>query len=333
MHTDLVGPTLHGHDAATVTARAPAGPQRPAGIAYGGDYNPEQWPERGVGRGRRADAARPGSTWSASASSPGRCWSRGRAGTTSAGSTGCSTCCTPPASRSTWPPRPPPRRPGSAPRTRRSRPVTRDGRAARRRRPGRRSARARRRTAAPRPAITEQLARRYADHPALVMWHVHNEYGAPRRRPATATRARRRSGDWLRDRYGDLDALNEAWGTAFWGQRYGDWDEIDAAAAGPDRGQPGPAAGLHALHLRRALLRLLPGRARHPAPAQPRRAGDHQLHGQQLQERSTTGRWAAEVDVVANDHYLRRRGPGQPHRPGAGRRPDPVAGRRRGRGC
>jgi beta-galactosidase len=27
--------------------------------------------------------------------------------------------------------------------------------------------------------ITEQLARRYASHPALVLWHVHNEYGAP----------------------------------------------------------------------------------------------------------------------------------------------------------
>ena len=27
-------------------------------------------------------------------------------------------------------------------------------------------------------------------------------------------------------RYGTLDALNDAWGTAFWSQRYGDWDEV-----------------------------------------------------------------------------------------------------------
>ena len=38
----------------------------------------------------------------------------------------------------------------------------------------------------------------------------------------------------------------------FWGQRYGDWDEIDRAAARADAGQPGPAAGLPALRLGRA---------------------------------------------------------------------------------
>src|SRR2546430_4499553 len=31
---------------------------------------------------------------------------------------------------------------------------------------------------------------------------------------------------WLRSRYASLAALNEAWGTAFWSQQYGDWDEI-----------------------------------------------------------------------------------------------------------
>ncbi len=33
--------------------------------------------------------------------------------------------------------------------------------------------------------------------------------------------------NWLRQRYLELDRLNAAWGTAFWGQTYGDWDEID----------------------------------------------------------------------------------------------------------
>ncbi|TFB85299.1 beta-galactosidase [Cryobacterium algoricola] len=75
--------------------------------------------------------------------------------------------------------------------------------------------------------ITEQLARRYADHPALVLWHVHNEYGAPISESyddysVAAFRI------WLQKRYGTLSGLNEAWGTTFWGQRYGEWDEIDA---------------------------------------------------------------------------------------------------------
>ena len=76
-------------------------------------------------------------------------------------------------------------------------------------------------------AITEQLARRYAGHPALVMWHVHNEYGAPVSDSyddysVAAFRL------WLQERYVSLDKLNEAWGTTFWGQCYGEWGEIDA---------------------------------------------------------------------------------------------------------
>lgn len=76
-------------------------------------------------------------------------------------------------------------------------------------------------------AITEQLALRYGSHPALVMWHVHNEYGAPVSESyddASVAAFRR----WLKKRYGTLEELNGAWGTTFWGQRYGEWDEIDA---------------------------------------------------------------------------------------------------------
>ncbi len=56
------------HAAAMAALSAGLGGQ----LAFGGDYNPEQWSPRGVARGHRADAARPGSTWSRSASSPGR---------------------------------------------------------------------------------------------------------------------------------------------------------------------------------------------------------------------------------------------------------------------
>ena len=79
-------------------------------------------------------------------------------------------------------------------------------------------------------AITEQLARRYADHPALALWHVHNEYGGANAHCYCPTSAAAFRG-WLRDRYGDLDALNEAWGTTFWSQRYGDWAEIEPPLA------------------------------------------------------------------------------------------------------
>ncbi|ADI06542.1 beta-galactosidase [Streptomyces bingchenggensis BCW-1] len=70
--------------------------------------------------------------------------------------------------------------------------------------------------------ITEDLAERYGGHPAVRMWHVGNEYGTHCWCDTTARHFRR----WLRTRYGGLDALNEAWGTAFWSQRYDSWEEI-----------------------------------------------------------------------------------------------------------
>ncbi|MDA5144449.1 beta-galactosidase [Streptomyces sp. AD681] len=71
-------------------------------------------------------------------------------------------------------------------------------------------------------AITEALAARYASHPALTLWHINNEYCTYDYGDEAAIRFRR----WLQDRYGTLDALNTAWGTAFWSQGYGDWAEV-----------------------------------------------------------------------------------------------------------
>ncbi|RDG38854.1 beta-galactosidase [Streptomyces corynorhini] len=71
-------------------------------------------------------------------------------------------------------------------------------------------------------ALTEDLARRYGGHPALRMWHINNEYCTHCWCDETARHFRR----WLRARHGSVDALNEAWGTAFWSQRYDDWEEI-----------------------------------------------------------------------------------------------------------
>ncbi|MEU1127335.1 beta-galactosidase [Streptomyces sp. NPDC005899] len=71
-------------------------------------------------------------------------------------------------------------------------------------------------------ALTEDLAARYADHPALTVWHVNNEYCTHCWCDGTAAHFRR----WLADRYTTTDALNEAWGTAFWSQRYDSWAQV-----------------------------------------------------------------------------------------------------------
>ena len=73
--------------------------------------------------------------------------------------------------------------------------------------------------------LVERLATRYAEHPALALWHVGNEYGCHTYEcfcDVSAEDFRR----WLRERYGTVEALNDAWSTAFWAQAYTSFDEV-----------------------------------------------------------------------------------------------------------
>ncbi|HZE39077.1 MAG TPA: beta-galactosidase [Stackebrandtia sp.] len=89
--------------------------------------------------------------------------------------------------------------------------------------------------------LVEQLANRYGDHPALAMWHINNEYGCHVRQCYCDTSAAAFR-DWLRDRYGDIDGLNEAWSTSFWSQGYSEFDEIQPPRSTPTF--PNPAQRL-----------------------------------------------------------------------------------------
>ncbi|MBE7955765.1 beta-galactosidase [Microbacterium oxydans] len=80
--------------------------------------------------------------------------------------------------------------------------------------------------------MARAMAERYGEHPGLAMWHISNEYGDHTSRcwcPESARHFRR----WLRDRYGDLDGLNEAWGVNVWGQRYTSWEHIETPKKAP----------------------------------------------------------------------------------------------------
>lgn len=70
--------------------------------------------------------------------------------------------------------------------------------------------------------INGKLAERYADHPALGLWHISNEYGGE----CFCDHCLAAWRDWLRETYGTLDALNEAWWSDFWSHRYSSWEEI-----------------------------------------------------------------------------------------------------------
>ncbi|NLU69985.1 beta-galactosidase [Streptomyces sp. HNM0574] len=80
--------------------------------------------------------------------------------------------------------------------------------------------------------LVERLATRYADHPALAMWHIGNEYGCHTRQcfcEVSAAEFRR----WLRERYGTVEELNTAWSTAFWSQAYGSFAQVLPPRAAP----------------------------------------------------------------------------------------------------
>lgn len=75
--------------------------------------------------------------------------------------------------------------------------------------------------------ITEAVAERYGQHPAVVAWQTDNEYGCHDTTISYCASAARRFRLWLKARYGSVEALNQAWGTVFWSQVYRSFDEVD----------------------------------------------------------------------------------------------------------
>jgi len=85
--------------------------------------------------------------------------------------------------------------------------------------------------------LAERMARRYGNHPAVAMWHIGNEYGC--HVPACyCERSAEAFRDWLRARYGEIAALNDAWGGAVWSQDYTSWDQIEPPRTAPTFANP-----------------------------------------------------------------------------------------------
>ncbi len=76
--------------------------------------------------------------------------------------------------------------------------------------------------------IVQLLGERYGKHPAITAWQVDNEYGCHHTVVSYSASAQRRFRLWLQARYGDIAALNTAWGTVFWSMEYRSFEEIDA---------------------------------------------------------------------------------------------------------
>ncbi|GAA4265599.1 beta-galactosidase [Frondihabitans peucedani] len=146
--------------------------------------------------------------------------------------------------------------------------------------------------------LVRAIVDRYADHPALELWHVNNEYGCHVSHcycdaSADAFRV------FLRDRYGDIDRLNEAWGTAFWSQRYDSFDEILPPRSAPTFKNPTQLldfdrfSSRELLECYRAEVRVI--RERSSVPITTNFMGFFKAVDYWA--------WAPEVDVVSDDSY------------------------------
>ena len=151
-------------------------------------------------------------------------------------------------------------------------------------------------------ALVEKMALRYADHPALALWHVSNELGCHNvydfsDDAAAVFRV------WLEARYGSLADLNRAWGTAFWSQNYSAWTQIlppRLAGTHPNPTQQLDFARFSSDALKDYLVaeRDILRRITPDVPITTNFMVMGEVKGMDYAD------WATEVDIVSNDHYF-----------------------------
>ena len=154
--------------------------------------------------------------------------------------------------------------------------------------------------------LTRATVERYRDHPAVVLWHLNNELGCHAAldysdQAAAAFRV------WLRARYADdIDALNDAWGTWFWSQHYTEFEQILPPRLAPASVNP---CGL--LDFRRFSSDALLDLARMEKSI-IREAGATQPITTNFMgpfPHADYRAWADELDVISDDNYFDPRDP------------------------
>lgn len=70
--------------------------------------------------------------------------------------------------------------------------------------------------------LVKKIVSRYYKNPHIKVWHVNNEYGGN----CYCDNCQNAFRDWLKYKYKNLETLNKAWNMNVWSHRIYDWDEI-----------------------------------------------------------------------------------------------------------
>lgn len=154
--------------------------------------------------------------------------------------------------------------------------------------------------------LVAKVAERYSSHPALALWHVSNELGCHNAYCYCDTSAAAFR-EWLQARYSTIEALNVAWGTAFWSQRYSEWQQVLPPRATLSSANPAQRVDFarfssdELLDYYRGEAALL--RSVSTIPVTTNFMVTAHIRSQNYWQ------WASDMDVIANDHYLDHRLP------------------------
>lgn len=148
--------------------------------------------------------------------------------------------------------------------------------------------------------IASVLAGRYGEHPAVRLWHVSNELGGGNARCYCDVSASAFRG-WLREKYGTVEAVNAAWGTTFWGHLYQDFDQILPPRDPEQANNPAHVMDYHRFSSDELLEHYrAEARAIRKCSTAPITTNLMVSSGGQVAAYST---WTDDLDVVSTDHY------------------------------
>ena len=83
--------------------------------------------------------------------------------------------------------------------------------------------------------IDDKIASVFYSHPAVIGWHISNEYHGECHCELCQEAFR----EYLKSKYGSIDCLNNAWWSSFWSKKYTSWSQIESPSSIGERALSG----------------------------------------------------------------------------------------------